>query len=139
MTFNATRKTLIAGLAAATIASMTLIAPASAGGSLSIDLQPQNARQENAMRLGLGIYALVNNAQNGGSIRQRGNNNSAGLGQNGAGNQGIIYQEGNGHTGTLNQTGNGNAYGLFQFGENTNADVSQYGTGGTGATFVFGW
>ena len=139
MTIAATKKTLIAGLTAATIATMGLVAPASAGGSLSIDLQPQNARQANAMRIGLGIYSIINNAQNGGSIRQRGNNNRAGLGQNGGGNQGIIYQEGNGHNGTINQNGNGNSYGLFQFGKNTNANVRQYGNGGTGATFVFGW
>ncbi len=139
MTITAIKKTLVAGLTAATIASMSFVAPASAGGSLSIDLQPQNARQANAMRIGLGIYALINEAQNGGSIRQRGNNNRAGLAQNGGGNQGIIHQEGAGHTGTLNQTGNGNSYGLFQFGKNTNANVNQYGNGGTGATFVFGW
>lgn len=139
MTYTASKMTLIAAVTAATITTFSLTVPAAAGGSVSFDFRPQNARQENAMRLGLGIYGIINSAQNGGTIRQRGHNNRAGVGQNGSGNYGIVHQEGNGHNGTLNQNGNGNAYGIFQFGENTNANVSQYGNGGTGATFVFGW
>ena len=138
MTYSASKMTLIAGLTAATISTMALTVPATAG-SVAFDFKPQNARQENALRLGLGIYGIVNSARNGGVVRQNGNNNSAGVGQYGGGNHGVVHQEGNGHNGTLNQHGNGNSYGLFQFGENTDAHVNQYGNGGTGATFVFGW
>ncbi len=131
-------KTLIAGIVVVGIASTSAIAPATAGGSLSISIAPTNAEEADAMRAGLQIYSIINSIQNGG-IRQHGNNNRAGLRQNGGGNFGVVHQEGNGHNGTLNQNGNNNAYGLFQFGENTNANVNQHGNGQTGATFVFGW
>ncbi len=113
-------------------------APAAAGGSVSISLAPANAKQDRAMRAGLGIYALYNGIKNGG-IRQKGVNNSAGLAQSGSGNLGVVHQKGNGHNGTLQQNGNGNSHGLFQFGRNTNGHVVQNGNGGTGATFQFGW
>lgn len=131
-------KTLMASLVAATIGSATLVSPASAGGSIAINLEPKNAKQEQAMRAGLTVYAIVNAVQNG-SIKQKGNNNSAGLGQFGSDNLGIIYQDGDNHTGTLVQNGDGNACGLFQFGKGTNADVVQNGNGETCATFAFGW
>lgn len=115
-----------------------MTAPAAAGGSVSISVAPTNARQEQAMRAGLGIYALYNGIKNGG-IRQKGFNNSAGLLQNGSGNLGVVHQRGNGHNGTLQQNGNGNSHGLFQFGSNTNGHIAQTGNGGTGATFQFGW
>jgi minor curlin subunit len=133
-----TLKTLMASLVAATIASAALVTPAHAGGSISINLEPKNAKQENAMRAGLTIYAIVNAVENG-SIKQIGNGNSAGLGQLGSGNLGIIHQEGDNHNGTLVQNGDGNACGLFQFGKGTNADVVQNGNGKTCATFAFGW
>lgn len=134
---HTTLKTLMASLVTATIASATLVTPADAG-SISINLEPKNAKQEQAMRAGLTIYAIVNAVENG-SIKQLGNGNSAGLAQLGSGNLGIIHQEGDNHNGTLVQDGNGNACGLFQFGKGTNADVVQSGNGKTCATFAFGW
>ena len=130
---------LLAGAAALTIATAGFAGPAEAGGSLSLTLTPHNARQENAMRMGLGIYGLVNAVQNGASIRQDGFNNAAGIGQNGFGNLGIVHQDGNGHNGSVQQNGNNNAYGLFQFGENTNGHVVQNGNGQVGTAFQFGW
>ena len=135
---HTTLKTLMAGLVVTTIASATLVTPAAAGGSISINLEPKNAKQEQAMRAGLTIYAIVNAVQDG-SIKQKGNGNSAGLGQSGSGNLGVIYQEGDDHSGTLVQNGDNNACGLFQFGKGTNADVVQNGNGETCATFAFGW
>lgn len=132
------RKSLATALTALVIGTAGLAAPAHAGGTFSISVQPRNADEARAMRAGLGIYSIVNAVQNGG-IRQIGNGNSAGLGQNGSGNFGVVHQQGNGHNGTLTQNGDGNSYGLFQFGRNTSGHVAQNGNGGTGATFQFGW
>jgi hypothetical protein len=133
-----TLKTVMASLVAVTVASTALTAPAAAGGSISFTVKPKNAKEEQAMKLGLGIYAIVN-AVNGGKITQNGTNNAAGLAQLGSGNFGVVHQEGSGHNGTLAQNGNGNAYGLFQFGKDTDNHVVQNGNGETGATFSFGW
>ena len=127
-------------LKAAIVATMigTVASPAFAGGQISISVAPGSADQEQAMRLGLGIYALANGFKNGG-IKQKGFGNVAGLLQNGGGNLGVVHQQGNGHNGTVEQNGNGNAYGLFQFGNNAEGHVDQNGNGGTGATFQLGW
>jgi minor curlin subunit len=134
-----TRTRLTALAAAAAIAAGTLapLAPAHAGGSVSISIAPGSADAEHAMRAGLGLFAIANGIKNG-SITQNGIGNAAGLIQNGSGNLGIVHQEGNGHEGTLTQNGNGNAHGLFQFGQGASGHVSQSG-GQTGATFQFGW
>ena len=127
---------LTAALALAMGAAMPL-APAHAGGQISISVAPGSPDAEKAMRLGLGFYAIANGIKNG-SIKQNGFGNSAGLAQNGSGNLGLVHQEGDGHNGTLTQNGNGNMHGLFQFGKGTNGHVTQHG-GQTGATFQFGW
>ena len=111
---------------------------AMAGGTLSFNFAPQNAKQEQVMRAGLMVYGLVNEIQ-GSGIRQRGTGNSAGLRQFGSGNVGIVHQDGAGHNGTVTQSGNNNAYGLFQFGRNADAQIAQSGNGATGTTFQFGW
>jgi hypothetical protein len=133
-----TSNTLIATVLAAAIGTAALTTPASAGGSISINVAPKNAQEEQAIKTGLAIYGIVN-AVKGGSIKQLGANNAAGLAQLGSGNFGVVHQEGSGHNGTLVQNGNDNAYGIFQFGKNTDAHVAQNGDGGTGATFSFGW
>lgn len=130
-------KTLINSLVAVAIGTATLVAPAEAG-QVSIHLDPKNAKQENALKAGLTIYAIVNAVQNG-SIKQNGNNNAAGLAQIGQGNLGVVHQEGDNHSGTLTQNGNNNMCGLFQFGQGTNADVVQNGNGEACATVTFGW
>ena len=134
-----TLKAIATGLMVATIASASLVAPATAGGSFSVTILPAAGEQADAMRAGMQIFQLINAMENGANISQNGLNNSAGIGQNGMGNNGLIYQEGEGHNATLNQTGNNNSYGIFQFGEDTDVDVSQFGNGQTGATFVFGF
>jgi hypothetical protein len=127
-------------LAAALVATMVgASAPAFAGGSFSFSYTPQSAKDAKMLQTGLAFYGLYNHLQKGGSIKQNGFNNLAGLGQYGSGNYGVIHQEGNGHQATLNQYGNNNSYGIFQFGRNTSANVGQYGNGQTGATFQFGW
>jgi len=133
-----TLNTLMASLLAGTLGSVALAAPAQAGGSLSITLAPKNAKQQRAMQAGLAIYAISQGIK-GGSIKQKGVGNMAGLLQNGHGNLGIVHQEGKGHNGTVQQNGNGNSYGLFQFGKKTNGHVAQNGNGNSGATFQFGW
>ena len=130
-------KTASAAILAATLGLGALTAPATAGGQISIGITPTDPEHEQALKTGLGMFALFNNIKNGGVI-QNGNFNSAGLAQNGSDNLGIIVQEGNGHNGTINQTGDGNTCGLFQFGENTTGDCSQTG-GQTGAVFQFGF
>jgi len=133
------RKAIATALAAAVLGTAAFAAPAHAGGSLSFNLQPRNAQEDRAMRTGFAVYSIVNAVKSGGTIRQTGSGNAAGLAQNGRGNFGVVHQEGSGHNGTLSQTGNGNSYGLFQFGRNTSSNVTQNGNGGTGATFQFGW
>ncbi|MFK8033194.1 MAG: curlin repeat-containing protein, partial [Hyphomicrobiales bacterium] len=108
MTRTTAIKTTLAALTIATAAALTA-APAQAGGSISISLEPQNAKQEQAMRAGLLIFGIANGIKNGGHIGQNGNNNSAGLAQNGSGNLGIVHQDGDGHNGTVQQNGNNNA------------------------------
>lgn len=131
-------KTALATILAATIGLAGLTAPAQAAGQVSINFAPTTADQAQAVRLGLGMYALFQGIEGGGGITQNGINNMAGVLQNGSGNFGVVHQEGNNHNGTLEQHGNGNSYGLFQFGEGTDAHVDQYG-GQTGLGFVFGW
>ena len=131
--------TRTAAAALATLAIVGAAAPAHAGGSFSIHVQPRNADEERAMRAGFAIYSIANAVKSGGTIRQNGHGNAAGLAQNGHGNFGVVHQEGSGHEGTLSQNGHGNSYGLFQFGRNTSGHVTQNGNRGTGATFQFGW
>lgn len=141
MTANRTLKATVTALALTTgltTAAMLPAAPAEAGGSLSISIAPGSSEAAEAMRLGLGIYALTQGARNG-HISQNGTGNSAGVAQAGGGNVGIVHQDGHGHNGTVTQNGNGNAYGLFQFGRGTSGHVNQSGNGNAGMTFQFGW
>ena len=109
-------------LTAAALAITTLAAPAAfAGGSVSFEVNPTNADEANAIRLGLAIYQIANGADPA-HVYQNGNGNAAGIGQSGGGNTGVVHQEGNGHHGTLAQNGC-DSYGIFQFGEGTNANV----------------
>jgi len=128
-----------AALVAIFIGTAGLTAPAMAGGQISIGITPTDPDQANAMRVGLGIYSLVQGMKQGGGISQNGNGNAAGLVQNGFGNTGVVHQEGNGHTGTVEQNGHNNACGLFQFGENTDGKCVQNGNGQTGITAQFGF
>jgi len=121
------------------LAAPVATAPAEAGGQVSFTFNAQDQKQANAMKAGLGLYALANGLKSGGNIVQNGFGNMGGLNQTGSGNFGVVHQDGNGHTGTLTQNGNGNAHGLFQFGENTNSAVNQTGNGQAGATVVIGW
>lgn len=114
-------------------------APARAGGSLSVELNPRNADEARAMRAGLGIYALVRGANRAAEVNQRGNRNGAAIGQRGNRNRGVVHQEGNDHDASLRQSGNGNAYGIFQFGNGAGGHVTQRGTGGTGMLIQYGW
>ncbi|MEM1378179.1 MAG: curlin repeat-containing protein [Pseudomonadota bacterium] len=128
-----TFKTLTAAALIATGSAFALPATdAFAGGQISVTVLPQDQKQKDAMRLGLGVLGAIK-----GNVTQNGDGNAAGLGQNGGGNTGVIMQDGNGHTGTLTQQGN-DAHGLFQFGEGTNGHIAQGGNE-TGATFQFGW
>lgn len=132
-------KTIAAALIAATLGTTAGAIPASAGGSVSVNVAPRTQQEADAMRFGLGLYSLYNDVKSGASVKQRGSNNTAGVAQHGRNNNGIVYQEGNGHTGTIRQNGNNNSYGLFQFGRGTSANVSQNGNGQSGMTFQWGW
>ena len=125
-------------LTAAALAITTLAAPAAfAGGSVSFEVNPTNADEANAIRLGLAIYQIANGADPA-HVYQNGNGNAAGIGQSGGGNTRVVHQEGNGHHGTLAQNGC-DSYGIFQFGEGTNANVAQGNGCNTGLLFQFGW
>ncbi len=136
-----TIKTALTLTATATLLAIASPAtPALAGGSIAYYLTPRSASEAQMMDFGLRAYGLYKGLRGGGArIDQNGQDNSAGVAQDGGGNVGIIGQHGNGHAARLEQAGNGNSYGIFQYGRNTNADVVQQGDGGTGATFTYGW
>lgn len=125
-------------LTAATLAIATLAAPAaSAGGSVSFNVTPGNADEANAIRLGLALYGIAQNANGSAHVHQAGTGNGAGIAQSGTGNHGVVHQEGNGHRGTLSQNGC-DSYGIFQFGNGANADVAQGHGCQTGLLIQFG-
>lgn len=122
------------------LALATLTAtPASAGGSVSFEYTPSTPDEENAVRLGLALYAIGRAIEGDASVIQSGDGNAAGIGQFGDGNFGVIEQQGDGHEATLAQDGDDNAYGIFQFGSGTSGHVEQSGNGGTGLLFQAGW
>ncbi|WP_071676124.1 hypothetical protein [Nioella nitratireducens] len=126
-------------LTAATLALATLAAPvAMAGGSVSFEINPANADEANAIRLGLALYGIAQAANGSAHVSQHGTGNGAAIGQSGGGNYGVVHQEGNGHTGTLAQNGC-DSYGIFQFGQNTNANVGQGNGCQTGMLIQYGW
>ncbi|TCD14260.1 curlin [Oricola cellulosilytica] len=127
------------GAAAGLIATTALIAPASAGGSFSVEIVPTSRESASAIRTGLDLYSYYNKSRRGAVVRQYGSDNSAGIAQRGSRNYGVVHQEGTGHSGTLRQYGSDNAYGLFQFGRNTRSDVAQSGNRQSGLTFQWGW
>ena len=125
---------------AATLALATpfAAAPALASGSVSFTVNPTNADEARALRMGLALFALHQDIRTNGHVTQRGVGHAAGIAQGGPNNQAIIHQEGCNHNGTINQTGGNNAYGLFQFGCNTSSHVHQTG-GQSGLTLQCGW
>src|SRR5690606_27886477 len=110
-----TRTILGAALVAAAV-STSLAGPATAGGSISLSLNPQDPQQTRLVQSGLALYALTQGIKGSASVRQKGKRNNGAIRQSGSGNLGIVHQDGNGHSGTLDQKGRNNAYGLFQFG-----------------------
>ncbi|MDB2384124.1 curlin, partial [bacterium] len=113
------------------------VAPASAG-SISVMVTPQNAEQEQAMRMGLSMMALMKGMSEQGGISQNGSDNIAGVLQSGGGSQAVIIQEGDGHVGTIDQSGGDNACGLIQVGEETESHIVQNG-GETCMAFQIGF
>ncbi|WDR06992.1 curlin [Devosia rhodophyticola] len=121
-------------------AGLATIAPATAGGQVSISFAPSDPEQAEALGMGLQMFSIVKGLSGqGADVSQNGNFNAAGIAQNGSGNHGLVVQEGDGHTGTINQDGNNNSCGLFQFGENTNAQCAQTGNNQSSVTTVFGF
>lgn len=134
------RPLILAAALAAPLSAPMLATPAAANsGSVSINVQPRNADEARALRLGLGLFALHQDIRTNGHVTQRGVNNAAGIVQNGRGSRAIVHQEGCNHNGTVTQNGNNHAYGLFQFGCNGNAHATQNGHGQTGMTIQYSW
>ncbi|OLP55628.1 curlin [Rhizobium rhizosphaerae] len=133
-----TRALLTFATGALLAATMAMPVPALAGGQVSFNVAPANARDAELFSTGLRVYSLFRGIKNG-EIRQSGSRNAAGLAQDGRGNLGVIRQHGNGNRGTLRQTGNDNAYGLFQYGRNNDDAIVQTGDNNSGATFSYGW
>lgn len=131
-------KILTVSLVVGGLGQVPMALPAHAGGSISVDLAPQNSSDADLFSTGIRAYSLYRNWKNA-DIRQLGRGNAAGIAQAGSGNIGFIQQRGDGHSATLRQNGNRNAYGIFQFGRNTRTDVVQDGNDGSGATVSYGW
>jgi hypothetical protein len=129
---------LSAALIAAALTG-ALAVPASAGGMVSVNIVPQNKKEEQRVRSGIVLYQYLNQATGNAVVRQKGKNNSAGLRQDGKGNLGVIHQDGKGHNATLDQKGRNNAYGIFQYGRKTDAAVTQKGNGNAGMLIQWGW
>lgn len=133
-----TFKILAVGIVAGAIGSAALTAPAVAGGSFSVTYTPTDPQEAMAVQAGLLLYSIFAGGQANGSIAQYGNNNQAGVAQNGGGNFGVVHQEGDDHSATLEQNGAGNACGIFQFGKGATNNVVQNG-GQTCLSVGFGW
>ncbi|KQT82763.1 hypothetical protein [Aurantimonas sp. Leaf443] len=138
MTNRIKTKLILATLFAGLLGQDILATPAEAGGRFSWTYAPSDRDTAGALETGLRLYSLYNDLR-GGSIRQKGEGNSAGLAQRGDGNVGLVEQRGNRNSGTLQQNGDRNTYGLFQFGRGTDDDIVQNGNGGSGTTFSYGW
>ena len=127
-------------LRALTLAAGTaLAAPAFAGGTISLEIEAQNAQDAQAIQTGLAVYQIVNDVKTDSHVSQNGIDNLATLGQHGSGNVGIVHQDGDDHDAALNQTGTGNSYGIFQFGEGASGDVDQVGSGEAGLLIQVGF
>ena len=126
-------------IAASLLATTTFAAPAVAGGQISIAIEPKNEDERNAMRFGLGLFAIAKAIESDAYIEQNGNGNGAGIAQGGSGSFGVIQQDGDGHTATLNQQGDNQAFGIFQVGEGTEGHVDQQIDGDTGLLFQIGF
>jgi hypothetical protein len=125
-------------LLAAAIAVSAL--PATAGGTLSLNLSSGSAAQSDLLRAGLALYRIARSVESGAFVHQDGNLNGAALRQlAGSGSQGLIHQEGNGHGALLDQQGYGQTHGIFQFGNGAQANVVQSRNGQAGLTFQFGF
>lgn len=126
-------------IAPTVIALFTAAAMPANAGSLSVELEPRNAEEETAMRVGLALYGLAKGSDDQAQVNQNGQDNAAAVGQRGDGHTGVIEQQGDDHEATLQQNGNDNAYGIFQTGEGGNAHVAQNGDGETGLLFQHSW
>jgi hypothetical protein len=132
------RKSIIAAMLGAMLALPVAASPAAAGGGFSIQLSPTGETAD-LVRMGLGVYSMIEGRKNNGKIRQDGRGNGAAIAQGGRGNYGFIDQDGDGHSAVLDQRGRGNAFGVIQSGKRTNAHVVQRGNGGVGLLFQHGW
>lgn len=116
---------------------MNAPSPAMAGGSFTVEISPKGKRAD-AWRKGLSFWSRLRERRNRARVEQRGDNNSAYVGQSGSGNSVGVFQRGSGHSATVSQEGDNNALGVFQFGKNTSTTTSQTG-GQTGLIFQGGW
>jgi Curlin associated repeat len=128
---------VVALVAVAGIASLPMTTPAQAG-QVTWHIRP-HGKDARILRTGLALFSAVQSFKNRARVDQSGNNNSAGIAQNGSGNGALLVQHGNGQTGTISQTGNGNGCALIQFGKNTNGSCDQNGNGQLDFVLQGGW
>jgi hypothetical protein len=106
--------------------------------TLSININPSNSRDAQALNAVIGLYALHRDIQSNGHVSQNGFMNAAGILQGGRNNRGYIQQEGSNHNAQLTQNGGNNTQAILQFGNGANANVRQSG-GQSGLLIQFGW
>ena len=99
---------------------------------------PRDAREAQALSVGLALVSLRQGLRDGATVEQWGRDNAAALSQSGGGNWGLIRQDGDGHAASLSQTGGNNAHAIIQGGTGARADVAQTG-GQAGITLQYGW
>ena len=111
--------------------------PTLAENVISLSLTPRTAREADALRLGLALYAIHREIQGGAHIDQIGQGNAAGILQDGSGSFGLIRQRGRDHSATLDQRSQpGGAYAIIQSGKGTTAHLDNPGTG---ILLQYGW
>ena len=133
------KRIILASAIALGLAAPLAPLPAEAGGMVSLQLNPRNADEARALRLGLAAFAVHQDIRSNGHVTQRGIDNAAGIAQRGRGHQAIIHQDGCNHDASIDQRGRNHAHGVFQFGCNTSTHVRQRGQSQTGVTIQYGW
>ncbi len=137
MTMPKVRGSLLALMMGLTVLGAT---PAGAG-SITFRVEPKG-EDARTLRTGLAVYSLFQGLKdrksNTAKVDQKGNGNSAAVGQSGSGNWSGVFQRGSGHTAEVSQSGNNNTLGVFQFGKNSSYSGSQTGNG-FGLIFQGGW
>lgn len=117
---------------------MSAAAPAMAGDSTTVFIEPFDERERKAIQTATGAYEIKGKRGNQASVEQNGRRNAAAVGQRGRGNGTRIVQNGCRNKATVTQDGRRNGLGVVQFGCGGDVAVNQSGRDNAGYVLVFG-